>query len=80
MMNVVGRQMSRSNSTAHHQRQYSDNFLDNGRWLQSSSQVTFQMFFHFLNGLFSVESFYVLFAKNDESFFPERRTLGTGRR
>ncbi|KAF8400781.1 hypothetical protein HHK36_014083 [Tetracentron sinense] len=39
-MNAVGRQMQRSgSSTAHHQRQYSDNFLDtssNGRWLQSS--------------------------------------------
>ncbi|KAL5771240.1 hypothetical protein ACOSP7_015394 [Xanthoceras sorbifolium] len=41
-MNVVGRQMSRSNTTAHHQRQYSDNFLDSSfsaRWLQSSSNV-----------------------------------------
>ncbi|KAF2304863.1 hypothetical protein GH714_039203 [Hevea brasiliensis] len=37
-MNVAGRQMSRSSSTAHHHRQYSDNFLDNGRWLQSASQ------------------------------------------
>ncbi|XP_052304988.1 kinesin-like protein KIN-13B [Populus trichocarpa] len=40
-MNVVGRrQMPRSNSTtAHHHRQYSDNFLDSSRWLlQSSSQ------------------------------------------
>eukprot|EP00257_Ricinus_communis_P024850 XP_025012264.1 kinesin-like protein KIN-13B isoform X1 [Ricinus communis] len=37
-MNVVGRQTSRSNSTVHHQRQYSDNFLDNSRWFQSSSQ------------------------------------------
>ncbi|KDP33665.1 hypothetical protein JCGZ_07236 [Jatropha curcas] len=37
-MNAVGRQMSRSSSTVHHQRQYSDNFLDSGRWLQTSSQ------------------------------------------
>ncbi|XP_010249745.1 PREDICTED: kinesin-like protein KIN-13B [Nelumbo nucifera] len=39
-MNAVGRQMQRSGtSTVHHQRQYSDNFLDsssNGRWLQSA--------------------------------------------
>uniref|UniRef100_A0A5B7C069 Kinesin-like protein n=1 Tax=Davidia involucrata TaxID=16924 RepID=A0A5B7C069_DAVIN len=39
-MNAVGRQMQRSGaSTVHHQRQYSDNFLEtssNGRWLQSS--------------------------------------------
>ncbi|XP_050218630.1 kinesin-like protein KIN-13B isoform X2 [Mercurialis annua] len=37
-MNVVGRQMSRSNSSVHHQRQYSDNLIDSSRWLQSSSQ------------------------------------------
>ena len=31
------RQMQRSGvSNAHHQRQYSDNFLDNGFWLQSN--------------------------------------------
>ncbi|TXG61380.1 hypothetical protein EZV62_012743 [Acer yangbiense] len=39
-MNVVGRQVSRSNTTAHHQRQYSDNFLDSSfsaKWLQSSN-------------------------------------------
>ncbi|KAB1200599.1 Kinesin-13A [Morella rubra] len=39
-MNVVGRQMSRSNSSAHHQRQYSDHFIDatsSNKWLQSSS-------------------------------------------
>ncbi|KAL7258385.1 hypothetical protein ACSBR1_004503 [Camellia fascicularis] len=39
-MNIVGRQSQRSGvSTVHHQRQYSDNFLDsssNGRWLQST--------------------------------------------
>ncbi|KAJ4953205.1 hypothetical protein NE237_030037 [Protea cynaroides] len=39
-MNVVGKQMQRSGqSTVHHQRQYSDNFLEtssNGRWLQSA--------------------------------------------
>ncbi|CAI0389953.1 unnamed protein product [Linum tenue] len=37
-MSVVGRQMSRSHSTAHHHRQYSDNFIDASKWLQSSSQ------------------------------------------
>ncbi|KAF5748593.1 kinesin-13A-like isoform X1 [Tripterygium wilfordii] len=40
-MNAVGRRMSRSNSTAYHQRQYSENFLDasfDGKWLHSSSQ------------------------------------------
>ncbi|XP_065850178.1 kinesin-like protein KIN-13B [Euphorbia lathyris] len=37
-MNTVGRQVSRSNSKVHHQRQYSDNFFDNGRWSQLSSQ------------------------------------------
>ncbi|CAI0543253.1 unnamed protein product [Linum tenue] len=37
-MSLVGRQMSRSHSTAHHHRQYSDNFLDASKWLQSSSQ------------------------------------------
>ncbi|XP_022730955.1 kinesin-like protein KIN-13B [Durio zibethinus] len=39
-MSVVGRQMARSNSTAHHQRQYSDIFLDasfNSKWLESSN-------------------------------------------
>ncbi|XP_071911000.1 kinesin-like protein KIN-13B [Coffea arabica] len=38
-MNVVGRQMQRSSSTGgHHQRQYSDNFIDtafNNKWLRS---------------------------------------------
>ncbi|KAE8682828.1 Kinesin-13A [Hibiscus syriacus] len=46
-MNVVGRQMTRSNSTAHHQRQYSDNFLDvsyNSNWLQSSNCPSSQEF------------------------------------
>ncbi|GKV23091.1 hypothetical protein SLEP1_g32868 [Rubroshorea leprosula] len=36
-MNVVGRQMARSSATAHHHRQYSDDFLDatfNAKWLQ----------------------------------------------
>ncbi|CAI0400943.1 unnamed protein product, partial [Linum tenue] len=37
-MSVVGRQMSGSHSTAHHHRQYSDNFIDASKWLQSSSQ------------------------------------------
>ncbi|KAL9443548.1 hypothetical protein AB3S75_016835 [Citrus x aurantiifolia] len=43
-MNVVGRQVSRSNTTAHHQRQYSDNFLDSSfssKWLQSSNDFGF---------------------------------------
>ncbi|KAL2516164.1 ATP binding microtubule motor family protein [Forsythia ovata] len=38
-MNAVGRQKSGASSTVHHQRQYSDNFLEtssNGRWLQSA--------------------------------------------
>ncbi|KAA8523110.1 hypothetical protein F0562_009533 [Nyssa sinensis] len=39
-MNAVGRQMQRSGSTGrHHQRQYSDNFIDtafNNKWLQSA--------------------------------------------
>ncbi|GMI81251.1 hypothetical protein like AT3G16060 [Hibiscus trionum] len=46
-MSVVGRQMARSNSTAHHQRQYSDNFLDasfNAKWLQSSNLPSSQEF------------------------------------
>ncbi|GMN69791.1 hypothetical protein TIFTF001_038846 [Ficus carica] len=37
-MNAVGRQVSRSNSTVHHQRQYSDNFLDaSSKWFQSAN-------------------------------------------
>ncbi|KAK9269203.1 hypothetical protein L1049_000972 [Liquidambar formosana] len=44
-MSLVGRQMQRSGSTVHHQRQYSDNFLEssssNGRWLQQSSLQDF---------------------------------------
>ncbi|XP_077220031.1 ATP binding microtubule motor family protein [Tasmannia lanceolata] len=39
-MNVMGRQMHKSGSSAHHHRQYSDNFLEtssNPRWLQSSN-------------------------------------------
>lgn len=39
-MNGLGRQSQRSGATGvHHQRQYSDNFLEassNGRWLQSA--------------------------------------------
>ncbi|CAA2996929.1 kinesin-like protein KIN-13B [Olea europaea var. sylvestris] len=38
-MNAVGRQRSGASSTVHHQRQYSDNFLEsssNDRWLQSA--------------------------------------------
>ncbi|XP_060669055.1 kinesin-like protein KIN-13B [Ziziphus jujuba] len=37
-MNVVGRQMSRSNTAVHHQRQHSDNFIDaSSKWFQSSN-------------------------------------------
>ncbi|XP_062149081.1 kinesin-like protein KIN-13B [Alnus glutinosa] len=39
-MNVVGRQMSRSTSSSHHQRQYSDHLIDapsSNKWLQSAS-------------------------------------------
>ncbi|KAE8736100.1 Kinesin-13A [Hibiscus syriacus] len=46
-MSVVGRQMARSNSTTHHQRQYSDNFPDasfNAKWLQSSNLPSSQEF------------------------------------
>ncbi|KAK8597808.1 hypothetical protein V6N13_095205 [Hibiscus sabdariffa] len=46
-MNVVGRSTARSNSTAHQQRQYSDNFLDasfNSKWLQSSNLLSSQDF------------------------------------
>ncbi|XWS72015.1 hypothetical protein CRYUN_Cryun02cG0004500 [Craigia yunnanensis] len=46
-MSVVGRQIARSNSTAHHQRQLSDNFLDapfNSKWLQSSHFPSSQEF------------------------------------
>ncbi|CAI9100319.1 OLC1v1037292C1 [Oldenlandia corymbosa var. corymbosa] len=38
-MNAMGRQMQRSSSTGHHQRQYSDNFIDNAfnnKWLRSA--------------------------------------------
>ncbi|CAA3028750.1 kinesin KIN-13B [Olea europaea subsp. europaea] len=38
-MNAVGRQRSGASSTVHHQRQYSDNFLEsssNDQWLQSA--------------------------------------------
>ncbi|KAI4350863.1 hypothetical protein L6164_005270 [Bauhinia variegata] len=41
-MNVIGRQIPRSNSAVHHQRQNSDNFLDatsHGRWFQSSTMT-----------------------------------------
>ena len=40
-MNVVGRQMSRSNSSSHHQRQYSDHLIDaSSKWLQSSTSLS----------------------------------------
>ena len=51
-MSVVGRQMARSNSTAHHQRQHSDNFLDasfSSKWLQSSHFPSSQVFDLFLS-------------------------------
>lgn len=38
-MNAVGRQRSGAAAAAHHQRQYSDQFVEtssNGRWLQSA--------------------------------------------
>ncbi|KAI4347130.1 hypothetical protein L6164_007973 [Bauhinia variegata] len=41
-MNVIGRQMPRSDSAVHHQRQNSDNFLDatsHGRWFQPSTMT-----------------------------------------
>ncbi|KAF4350476.1 hypothetical protein G4B88_018032 [Cannabis sativa] len=44
-MNAVGRQLSRSNPAVHHQRQYSDNFLDSSsKWFQSSSNNLSQDF------------------------------------
>lgn len=47
-MSLVGRQMQRSSSTVHHQRQYSDNFLDssssNNKWLQPSSLQDFGLY------------------------------------
>ncbi|KAE8665378.1 Kinesin-like protein KIF2C [Hibiscus syriacus] len=46
-MSLVGRQMARSNSTAYHQRQYSDNFPEasfNAKWLQSSNLPSSQEF------------------------------------
>ncbi|PON94559.1 Kinesin-like protein [Trema orientale] len=37
-MNAVGRQVSRSNPAVHHQRQYSDNFIDSSsKWFHSSN-------------------------------------------
>lgn len=50
-MNVVGRQVSRSNTAAHHQRQYSDNFLDSSfssKWLQSSNVRLFDLLAHLI--------------------------------
>lgn len=36
-MNLVGRQMQRTGAAAHHQRQYSDNFMEApSKWLQST--------------------------------------------
>ncbi|KAK6914892.1 Kinesin motor domain [Dillenia turbinata] len=74
-MNAVGRQRSSASSTAHHQRQYSDNFLEassNGRWLQStglqhlqstnSSSIPTLQDFGFYNG----RNF-----RNNASFFNE---------
>ena len=37
-MNLVGRQMQRTGAAVHHQRQYSDNFMEApSKWLQSTS-------------------------------------------
>ncbi|XVE70350.1 hypothetical protein DITRI_Ditri10aG0065600 [Diplodiscus trichospermus] len=58
-MSVVGRQMARSNSTAHHQRQYSDNFLDasfSSKWLQSFHFPSSQEFGLFGGGRMSRKS------------------------
>ncbi|XVF49197.1 hypothetical protein PTKIN_Ptkin03bG0249300 [Pterospermum kingtungense] len=58
-MSVVGRQMARSNSTAHHQRQYSDNLLDasfNSKWLQSSHFPSSQEFGFYGSSRFSRKS------------------------
>ncbi|KAG4197419.1 hypothetical protein ERO13_A05G023000v2 [Gossypium hirsutum] len=58
-MSVVGRQMARSNSAAHHQRQYSDNFLDasfNAKWLQSSNLPSSQEFGFYGGGKMSRKS------------------------
>ncbi|KAA3490120.1 kinesin-13A-like [Gossypium australe] len=58
-MSVVGRQMARSNSAAHHQRQYSDNFLDasfNAKWLQSSNLPSSQEFGFYGGGRMSRKS------------------------
>ncbi|XP_028774043.1 kinesin-like protein KIN-13B [Neltuma alba] len=51
-MSVMGRQMPRSNSSVHHQRQNSDNFLETtsrGRWFQSSTST--QEFGSYVGGL-----------------------------
>ncbi|XVF88531.1 hypothetical protein PTKIN_Ptkin19aG0057900 [Pterospermum kingtungense] len=58
-MSVVGRQMGRSNSTAHHQRQYSDKFLDasfNSKWLQSSNFLSSEEFGFYGGGRMSRKS------------------------
>ncbi|XWS69879.1 hypothetical protein CRYUN_Cryun03dG0001800 [Craigia yunnanensis] len=57
-MIVVGRQMARSNSTAHH-RQHSDNFLDasfSSKWLQSSHFPSSQEFGFYGGGRMSKKS------------------------
>ncbi|XP_022755052.1 kinesin-like protein KIN-13B isoform X2 [Durio zibethinus] len=58
-MSVVGRQTARSNSTSHHQRQYSDNFLDasfNSKWLRSSHFPSSQEFGFYDGGRMSRKS------------------------
>lgn len=53
-MNVVGRQMSRSSSSSHHQRQYSDHFIEtasSNKWLQSSSLSQVLHFISFFENL-----------------------------
>ena len=52
-MNAVGRQGQRSGASAvHHQRQYSDNFVDasssNGRWFQSAGLQHLQVLILFV--------------------------------
>ncbi|GKV06594.1 hypothetical protein SLEP1_g18467 [Rubroshorea leprosula] len=73
-MNVIGRQMARSNATVHHQRQYSDNFLDstfNGKWLQSSNFPSSQDF-----GYYGVQRSSSLRKISDENVSPSELSPG----
>jgi hypothetical protein len=61
-MNVVGRQMSRSNSSSHHQRQYSDHLIDassSNKWLQSASLSQVLHFYENLQKLFIADGWVV---------------------